>query len=121
MKSTEYSGCYGSSFPGYLLVVSDIIVCRDLMCGNTYKLLVEVDIPLHNVPVIDNCDISLVLCLVQKLLLIVLHLCSLLYLLLVHYTKALNYTTWCCNEVVLHCTLVVRYCMVATQYYIVAT
>jgi hypothetical protein len=55
------------------------------MHDNTYKLLVEVDILLHNVLVVDNYDIPLVLYLIQNLLSLVLHLCSLLDLLSVLY------------------------------------
>jgi hypothetical protein len=87
------------------------------MRNSTYKLLVEVDIPLHNVPVVDNCDTLLVLYLIRNLILLDLHLCSLLCLLSMHYTEASGYTVRYCTEVVLRCTVVARYCIVVAQYY----
>jgi hypothetical protein len=89
------------------------------MHDNTYMLLVEVDIPLHNVPVVGNCDIPLVLYLIQNLLSLILHLCSLLDLLSAHYTEAPDCTARYCTEVVLCCTVVARYYMVVAQYYTV--
>jgi hypothetical protein len=56
MKSTGHSDCLGSSFPESLLVVSYIPLYHGPMRGNTYKLLVEVDILVHNVSVADSCD-----------------------------------------------------------------
>ena len=87
------------------------------MHDNTYKSLVEVNILFHNVLVIGNYDIRLVLDLIQNLLVLILHLCILLNLLLAHYTKVPNYTARYCTEVVLCCTVVAHYYMVAAQYY----
>jgi hypothetical protein len=56
MKSIKHSDCFGSSFLGSLLIVSDIPLSHDPMRDNTYKSLVTVDIPMHNVLVADNCD-----------------------------------------------------------------
>ena len=82
------------------------------MHENTYKSLVEANILLHNVIVVDNCDIPLVLYLIRNLLVLVLHLCSLLDILLVHYTDVPICT-------VLYCTEVASYCTVAVWYYMV--
>jgi hypothetical protein len=87
------------------------------MCDNTYKLLVAVDIPLHNVLVVDNCHIPLVLYLFQNLLLLALHHYSPLYLLSVHYNEAPDYIVWYCTKVVMCCIVVARYYMVVVQYY----
>ena len=97
--------------------MSNILQYHDPMCDNTYKSLVEVDILLHSVMVVDNCDIPLVLYLFQNLLSLFLGLCSPLDLLSVCYTMAPNYNAWYCTEAALCCTVVVRYYMVVAQYY----
>jgi hypothetical protein len=56
LKSIEHSGIFGSSFPGYLLIVLDIPLSHDLMHDNTYKSLAAGGILVHNVPVADSCD-----------------------------------------------------------------
>jgi hypothetical protein len=89
------------------------------MHDNTYKSLVEVDILLHNVSVVDNCDIELVLYLFQNPLLRVLHFCIQINLLLAHYTEALDCTAQYCTEVALCYTVAARYYMVVAQYYTV--
>jgi hypothetical protein len=101
MRYNEHSGCFGSSFPGFLLIVSEIPLYHGPMCDNTYKLLVEADILLHNVLVVDNCDIRLVLDLIQNLLLLILHLYSLLDLLSTRYIEVPDYTARYCTEAVL--------------------
>jgi hypothetical protein len=97
--------------------VSDIPLYHGLMHDNTYKSLVEVEIPLHNVSVVGSCNILLLLYLVQNLLSLILHLCILLGLLSVHYTGVLDCTVWYCTKVVLHCIVVAWYYKVAKQYY----
>jgi hypothetical protein len=72
----------------------DILLCHDLMRDNTYRLLVEVEILLHSVMVVDNCDIPLVLYLFQSLLFIYLHLCSDIDPLAVCYTEVPGYIVW---------------------------
>jgi hypothetical protein len=96
--------------------VSNILPYHGLMHENTYKLLVEVDIPLHNVPVVGNCGMPLVLYLIQNLLSLILHLCSLLYLLSVRYTMVPDYTARYYTEVSLCCSVVARYYMVVVQW-----
>jgi hypothetical protein len=91
-KSTENSDCFDFSSHGYSLIVSDIILCHDLMHDNTHTSWVEVEIILHNVLLVDSCGIPLVLCIFQSLLSLFLHLCSQLDPLMVHYTKAPGYT-----------------------------
>jgi hypothetical protein len=91
------------------------------MRGNAYKSLVEVDILLHSVLVVENCDIPLVFYLFQNLLLLVLHLCSQLDPLTTCYIEVPNCTAQYCIEVALCCTVVARYYMVAAQYYTMAT
>jgi hypothetical protein len=105
--------CSGSYFPESSLILSDILLYHGLMHDNTYNLLVEEDILLHNVPVVDNCDIPLVLYLVQKPLFLVLHLCSLLDLLSMCCTEAPNCTAQYCTEVE-------QYYVVVSWYYTVA-
>jgi hypothetical protein len=56
MKSIEHFDCFGSSFPGCLLIVSDIPLSRDPMRYNTYNSLAAVGILVRNVPVVDSCD-----------------------------------------------------------------
>jgi hypothetical protein len=90
--------------------VSSILLYHGPIHDNTYKLLVEVDIIMHNVPVVQNCDIPLVLYLV-------LHLCSLLDFLSMRCTEVPDCTTRYCIEVALCCTAVVWYYMVVAQYY----
>jgi hypothetical protein len=56
MKSNGHYDCSGSYFPESLVVVLDIPLYHGPMCDNTYKLLVEVEIPMNNVLVFYNCD-----------------------------------------------------------------
>jgi hypothetical protein len=60
LKSTRRSDCSSSTFPESLLALLDIPLYHGLMCGNTYKLLVEVDIPMNNVRLLKimTCDSS---------------------------------------------------------------
>jgi hypothetical protein len=97
--------------------VSDIPLYHGPMHDNTYKSLVEVEILLHNVLIADNCDIPLVLYLIQNLLWIILPLCILLDILSSHYIEALDCIVRYCTEVVPYCTVVARYYMVVVQYY----
>jgi hypothetical protein len=87
------------------------------MHDNTYKSLVEVDILLHNFPIVDICDIPLALYLFQILLLVIVHICSQLNILSAHYTEAPDCTAQYCTEVALCCTVATRYYMVVAQYY----
>jgi hypothetical protein len=96
--------------------MSNILPYRGLMRNNTYKLLVEVGIPLHNVPAVGNCDRPLVLYLFQNLVSLILYLCSLLDLLSVRYTEVLDCTMWYCTKVVLCCIVAARYYTVVAQY-----
>jgi hypothetical protein len=82
---------------------------------NTYKLLVEVDIPFHNVPIVGNCDIPLVLYLFQNTISLIL--CSPLDLLLTRYTEEPDCIVQYCTEVVLCCIVGVRYYTVVVEYY----
>jgi hypothetical protein len=82
------------------------------MHDNTYMLLVEVEIPLHNVPVFYSYDMPLVLYLFQILLSLILHLCSQFDLLLTRYIEAPDCTAQYFTKVALCCTVHVRYYMV---------
>jgi hypothetical protein len=106
MISTEHSDCFDSSSPRSSLIVSDILLCHDLMCDNTYRSLVEVEILLNSVLVVENCGIPLVLCLFQSLLFLFIHLYSQLNPLVSRYTEAPGYTA--------------RYYSVVVQYYTAA-
>jgi hypothetical protein len=121
MKSTENFCFYDFFFPESLLVVSYIPLYHGPMRDNTYKFLVEEDILLHNVLVVDNYDIPMVLYLIQNLLSLVLHLCHLLDLLSMHCTEIPDCTVSYCTEVVLHCIVVAWFYRVALQYYAAAT
>jgi hypothetical protein len=55
---------------------------------------VEVENPLHNVLVVGSCGTLLVLCLIQILLCLILHLCIHLDLLVVHCIGVPGYTVW---------------------------
>ena len=90
------------------------------MCDNTYKLLVEVESPLHNVPVVENCDIPLVLYLFQILLLIFLHLYIELDPLATCYTEVPGYTARYYCVPAWYYTVAAQCCMVYAQCYIVA-
>jgi hypothetical protein len=85
------------------------------MCDNTHKSLVEVDILLHNVLVVENCDIPLVIYLVQSLLLLFLHLCSHINPLVACYTEAPGYTVRYYSVVVRCCTTAAQCCMFDAQ------
>jgi hypothetical protein len=106
--------------------VLNSLLCNDLLCDSTYISLVGVNTPLHNVLVVGTYDTLLVLCLVQILLYLILH----LYILVACYTEVLGYTVWgytvdthYCATVMQCCTIVTHYCMVVvsslTEVYIV--
>jgi hypothetical protein len=100
--------------------VLDILPCHDLMRVNTYRSLVEVDILLHSVLVVDNCDIPLVLYPFQSLLFLFLHLCSQFDPLVARYIEVPSYTAWCYSVAVRYCTVAAQCYMVVVQYYTAA-
>jgi hypothetical protein len=79
--------------------------------NNTYRSLEEVDILLHSVLVVGNCDIPLVLYLFQRLLFLFLRLCSQLDPLVMCYTEVPGYTTWYYSVVAWCCTAAAQCCM----------
>jgi hypothetical protein len=114
-KSTGHSSCSGSFFPRSFPRVLGSLLCHGLLCENTYMLSVEVKNPLHNVLVVGSCGTLLVLCLVQILLCLVLHLCIHLDLLVVCCTGVLGYTAWGYTVVVHYCTVTAHCCIVVAH------
>jgi hypothetical protein len=92
-------------------------MCHDMMRDNTYMSQVEVDILLHSVMVVDSYGIPSVLCFFQRILYLILHLCSQLDLLAVCCTEALDYTARGYTVAVRYCTMVAQYCTVVVHCY----
>jgi hypothetical protein len=112
-KFIGHPGCCGSFFLGSFPRVLGCLLYHDLLRNNTYMSLVEVDNPLHNVLVVGSCGTLPVLCLIEILLYLILHLCIHLDLLGVHCTWVPGYTAWGYTldanyyTVVVHCFMVV--------------
>jgi hypothetical protein len=99
--------------------VSDNILCHDQLHDNTYMSLVGMDIPLHNVLVVGSFGTLLVLCLVQILLFLILHLYIHLDLLMAHCTEVHIYIAGGYTEAAHYYILVVQCCTAALHYFLV--
>jgi hypothetical protein len=113
----KHSGYFDSFFPISLQIMSVIPPYRGPMRDNTYKSMVAVGTPMHNVIVAGNCDMWLVLYYVWNLLWFVLLLYKLHDYLAACYTMVPDYTAWYCIGHVSGCTVAAHYCTNVARYY----